>query len=85
MECTQEHRAYDRSSGQTDWECQICGLNRNVRERNKGVARRNQLTVIASARHKVPRTGFVTPELVHGLGQGSLGLAELDHARLEVV
>ena len=47
--------------------------------------KKNQLTIIACARHVVPCTGFVTSELIHSLGQGPLWLAELDHARLEVV
>jgi len=54
------------------------------RKEEKGV-KRNQLTIVAGARHVVSRTGFVTSELVHSLGKGSFGLAELDHTRLEVV
>ena len=46
---------------------------------------RNQLTVITRAWHVVPGTRFMTSELVHSFGQGPLGLAELDHTRLEVI
>ena len=45
----------------------------------------NKLTVIIGPRHVVSRTGFVTSELVHSFGQGALRLAELNHARLEVI
>lgn len=46
---------------------------------------RSERTIISSARHEVPGAGFVTSELFHSFGQGPLGLAELNHARLEVV
>jgi len=85
-ECTQEHHAFDRSSGQTDLECLICGLrNTDIRGRNEVSVQRSQLTIIANAGHVVPCTSFVTSELVHSLGQGPFRFAELDHARLEVV
>ena len=85
-ECTQERREFGRSSGQTDLEYPICGLrDTNIRRRIERSVKNNQRTVITSARHVVPRTGFVASELVHSLVQGTLGLAELNHARLEVV
>src|SRR5882757_3819219 len=88
MGCTREHRAFDRSSGQTDLEYLICELGYKHERGSEGGVKKDQkgqLTVIPSARHVVPRTGLVASELVHSFRQGPLRLAELNHTRLEVV